>query len=255
MKPKTQLHSQDPGGQRPAIAPSPVPPRPGNPRVWDPRTDSRGQRPASPPPLQRRRFLRQLFAAAGLAGAAGSASLGRAAEQKTREPYTSPLPGTQGKPPQLKPKLRITRLETFLVKPRWLFLKMHTDAGIVGLGEPILEGRAKTCAAAVDEIASYLIGKDPRNVVHHWQAIYRHAFYRGGPILTSALSGVEQALWDIKGKLLGVPVWQLLGGNTRDRIRVYGHFGGDTVEAHIASAKAAITRGFTALKTGPGGAW
>jgi galactonate dehydratase len=213
--------------------------------VWDPRTDSRGQRPASPPPLQRRRFLRQLFAAAGLAGAAGSASLGRAAEQKAGEPYTSPLPGTQGKPPQLKPKLRITRLETFLVKPRWLFLKMHTDAGIVGLGEPILEGRAKTCAAAVDEIASYLIGKDPRNVVHHWQAIYRHAFYRGGPILTSALSGVEQALWDIKGKLLGVPVYELLGGPTRDRVRVYAHVG--TSPETLKQRKA---QGFTAFKTG-----
>src|SRR2546423_15662971 len=86
--------------------------------------------------------------------------------------------------------LRITKLETFLVKPRWLFLKVHTDAGIVGLGEPILEGRALTCAEAVKEIEPYLVGKDPRQVVHHWQAIYRHAFYRGGPILTSALSGI-----------------------------------------------------------------
>ena len=81
-----------------------------------------------------------------------------------------------------------------LVKPRWLFLKIHTNAGITGLGEPILEGRARTCARAVEEIAPYLVGKDPRRVAHHWQAIYRHAFYRGGPILTSALSGIEQAL-------------------------------------------------------------
>src|SRR6516165_10585876 len=88
--------------------------------------------------------------------------------------------------------LRITKLETILVKPRWLFLKVHTNAGIVGLGEPIVEGRALTVAAAVQEIEPYLVGKDPRRVVHHWQAIYRHAFYRGGPILTSALSGIDR---------------------------------------------------------------
>ena len=82
--------------------------------------------------------------------------------------------------------LRITKLETLFVKPRWLFLKIHTNAGIVGLGEPIVEGRAETVAAAVHEIEPYLKGKDPRQVVHHWQAIYRHAFYRGGPVLTSA---------------------------------------------------------------------
>src|SRR5436853_3850718 len=121
-----------------------------------------------------------------------------------------------------KDNLKVTKLETFLVKPRWLFLKVHTNAGIVGLGEPILEGRALTCAEAVKEIEPYLIGKDPRHVIHHWQAIYRHAFYRGGPILTSALSGIDQALWDIKGKLLGVPVYELFGGPTRDRVRVYG---------------------------------
>src|SRR5215468_1904399 len=148
-------------------------------------------------------------------------------------------------PARARGALKITKLETFLVQPRWLFLKMHTDAGIVGWGEPILEGRAKTCATAVEEIAPYLIGKDPRAVVHHWQAIYRHAFYRGGPILTSALSGIEQALWDIKGKALGVPVYELLGGPTRSRIRVYAHAGSpETIKAQLA-------RGFTAFKTGP----
>jgi galactonate dehydratase len=141
--------------------------------------------------------------------------------------------------------MRITKLETFLVKPRWLFLKVHTDAGIVGLGEPILEGRALTCAAAVKEIEPYLLGKDPRQVVHHWQAIYRHAFYRGGPILTSALSGIDQALWDIKGKALGVPVYELLGGPTRTRVRVYAH--ARTREAFIQG----LADGFTAFKTRP----
>jgi galactonate dehydratase len=144
-----------------------------------------------------------------------------------------------------KDPLKITRLETFLVKPRWLFLKVHTNAGIVGLGEPILEGRARTCAEAVKEIEPYLIGKDPRQVVHHWQAIYRHAFYRGGPILTSALSGIDIALWDIKGKALGVPVYELLGGPTRQRVRVYAHAG------TLARIKDLIARGFTAFKMQP----
>src|SRR5437762_6188423 len=141
--------------------------------------------------------------------------------------------------------MKITNLEMFLVKPRWLFLKVHTDAGIVGLGEPITEGRALTCKTAVEEIAPYLIGKDPRRVVHHWQAIYRHAFYRGGPILTSALSGIDQALWDIKGKARGVPVYALLGGPTRSRVRVYAH------AATPEKTKECIAHGFTAFKTGP----
>src|SRR5204863_1595169 len=144
-----------------------------------------------------------------------------------------------------KDPLKITKLETLLIKPRWLFLKVHTNAGIVGLGEPILEGRALTCAEAVKEIEPYLVGKDPRQVVHHWQAIYRHAFYRGGEILTSALSGIDQALWDIKGKALGVPVYELLGGPTRQRVRVYAH--ARTPE----TVKEQLARGFTAFKTNP----
>jgi galactonate dehydratase len=158
-----------------------------------------------------------------------------------------PSPGQgegQGKEENEVDKFRITKLETFKVKPRWLFLKIHTDLGIVGLGEPVVEGRADTVATAVREIEPYLVGKDPRHVIHHWQAIYRHAFYRGGPVLTSALSGVEQALWDIKGKALGVPVYELLGGPTRQRVRVYAH--ARSVEA-ISKAREA---GFTAFKTG-----
>lgn len=194
--------------------------------------------------LRRRRFLRQVLGGAGLAAGLATATT-RAATRAVTEPYASPQAPAQGSPPRFPVKLRITKLETFLIKPRWLFLKIHTDEGIVGLGEPILEGRARTCAEAVAEIAPYLIGKDPRNVIHHWQAIYRHAFYRGGPILTSALSGIEQALWDIKGKHLGVPVYELLGGPTRDRIRVYAHVGNnpETLRARRAA-------GFTAFKTG-----
>jgi galactonate dehydratase len=126
-------------------------------------------------------------------------------------------------PVSQKDKLAITKVETIRVKPRWLFLKIHTNAGIVGLGEPILESRPVTCEGAIKEMTPYLIGKDPRPVAHHWQALYRHTFYRGGPILTSAISGIDQALWDIKGKALGVPVYELLGGPTRNRVRVYAH--------------------------------
>src|SRR5262245_30837420 len=160
---------------------------------------------------------------------------------------TAVAAAAQPKDPPVNPKggLKITKLETFLVQPRWLFLKVHTDAGIVGLGEPIVEGRAETVATAVKEIEPYLVGKDPRQVAHHWQAIYRHAFYRGGPILTSALSGIDQALWDIKGKALGVPVYELLGGPTRNRVRVYAHANSPQ------RIKDGIAKGFTAFKTGP----
>jgi galactonate dehydratase len=192
--------------------------------------------------LGRRHFLKQSLTGLAVATAAMPAT-GLA---------QAPYPGgqargrqSQARRPRFQEKLRITKLETFLVKPRWLFLKVHTDAGIVGLGEPITEGRAKTCAEAVAEIAPYLVGQDPRHVVHHWQAIYRHAFYRGGPILTSALSGIEQALWDIKGKALGVPVYELLGGPTRDRIRVYAHVGNNP-----ETLRRRRDEGFTAFKTG-----
>jgi galactonate dehydratase len=131
-----------------------------------------------------------------------------------------------------------------LVKPRWLFLKVHTDAGIVGWGEPIVEGRADTCVTAIAELAEYLVGQDPRHVAHHWQAMYRHAFYRGGPVLTSAISGVDMALWDIKGKALGVPVYELLGGPTRSRVRVYAH-----VRNRPETLKQRKAEGFTAFKT------
>ena len=146
--------------------------------------------------------------------------------------------------------MKITKLECIFVEPRWNFLKMYTDEGIIGYGEPIVEGRARTVAMAVKELESYLIGQDPRKIEHHWQTIYRGSFYRGGAVLTSALSGVEQAMWDILGKSLGVPVYTLLGGAVRDRIRVYGHIGGETTEDLIKSAKEKIALGFTALKTG-----
>lgn len=146
--------------------------------------------------------------------------------------------------------MKITQLEMFHVRPRWLFLKMHTDEGLVGWGEPIVEGRARTVEMAVRELESYLIGKDPRRIEHHYQAMRRHAFYRGGPVLDSAISGVEQAMWDIFGKSVGLPIYQLLGGPTRERIRVYAHCGGQTPEEAADRAKQRVREGFTALKTG-----
>ena len=107
--------------------------------------------------------------------------------------------------------MKITKLELFHVKPRWMFLKMHTDEGIPGYGEPIVEGRARTVETAIRELEPVLIGADPFKIQHLRQTMYRGTFYRGGPILCSAISGIEQALWDIKGKYLGVPVYELLG--------------------------------------------
>jgi len=150
---------------------------------------------------------------------------------------------------EIKHHMKITKLETIFVKPRWMFLKMHTDEGLVGLGEPTVEGRARTVAAAVHEFEEYLIGQDPRRIEHHWQVMYRSTFYRGGPILVSAISGIEQAMWDILGKSLGVPVYQLLGGACRDRIRIYSQCHGETAEAVAARAKELVAEGFTALKT------
>ena len=144
--------------------------------------------------------------------------------------------------------MKITRLTTFLVPPRWLFLRIDTDAGIVGWGEPIVEGRAHTVAAAVDELSDYLIGKDPRHIEDLWNVMYRGGFYRGGPVLMSAIAGIDQALWDIKGKDLNQPIYQLLGGPVRDKIRVYSWIGGDRPADTARAAKEAVARGFTAVK-------
>ncbi|HTC28690.1 galactonate dehydratase [Dyella sp.] len=144
--------------------------------------------------------------------------------------------------------MKITRLTTFLVPPRWLFVRIDTDEGISGWGEPVVEGRAHTVAAAVEELADYLVGKDPRHVEDHWSVLYRGGFYRGGPVLMSAIAGIDQALWDIKGKHLGVPVHTLLGGPVRERIRVYSWIGGDRPADTAKAAKDAVARGFTAVK-------
>ena len=144
--------------------------------------------------------------------------------------------------------MKITRLNTFLVPPRWLFLRVDTDEGVSGWGEPVVEGRAQTVATAVEELSDYLVGQDPRRIEDIWSLMYRGGFYRGGPVLMSAIAGIDQALWDIKGKDLGQPVHVLLGGPVRERIRAYSWIGGDRPADTAAAARAAIERGFTALK-------
>ncbi len=144
--------------------------------------------------------------------------------------------------------MKITALETFVVPPRWLFLKISTDDGVCGWGEPVVEGRAHTVAAAVDELADYLVGRDPRLIEDHWNVLYRGGFYRGGAIHMSALAGIDQALWDIKGRALGVPVHELLGGPCRERIRVYSWIGGDRPADTARMAADAQARGFSAVK-------
>ncbi len=144
--------------------------------------------------------------------------------------------------------MKISRLTTFTVPPRWLFLKIETDEGVTGWGEPVVEGRAATVAAAVEELSDYLIGQDPRRIEDHWQVMHRAGFYRGGPILMSAIAGIDQALWDIKGKWHGVSVAELMGGTVRDRIRVYQWIGGDRPAQIADAATAAVASGFTAVK-------
>ncbi|MGA6098482.1 galactonate dehydratase [Stutzerimonas marianensis] len=144
--------------------------------------------------------------------------------------------------------MKITRLTTLVVPPRWLFLKIETDEGITGWGEPVVEGRAHSVAAVVEELADYLVGRDPRNVEDLWTVMYRGGFYRGGPLHMSAIAGIDQALWDIKGKALGVSVSELLGGRVRERIRVYSWIGGDRPADTANAARAAVARGFSAVK-------
>ncbi|RBW69294.1 galactonate dehydratase [Bacillus taeanensis] len=144
--------------------------------------------------------------------------------------------------------MKITKFETFIVPPRWLFLKIETDEGIVGWGEPVVEGKAATVQAAVEELSDYLIGRDPLRIEDHWQMMYRSGFYRGGPILMSAIAGIDQALWDIKGKYYNAPVYELLGGACRESVRVYSWIGGDRPSDVGQAAKEKAEDGFTAVK-------
>ncbi|MBL8292752.1 MAG: galactonate dehydratase [Bryobacterales bacterium] len=156
-------------------------------------------------PIDRRSWLRNFLAPAALVGLDAMFTT-----ERTSAAAVGP-----------NDSIKVTKIETFVLKNSWVFVKISTDAGVTGWGE-MLKDDAKACAAGALEVGNYLIGQDPSRVVHHWQAIHRGAFYRGGPIKTAISSGIDQALWDIKGKVYGVPVYKLLGGPTRDRVRVYG---------------------------------
>ncbi len=144
--------------------------------------------------------------------------------------------------------MKIVELKTFLVPPRWLFLKVETDAGVSGWGEPVLEGHAETLAAKIDELRDFLIGRDPLRIEDTWQMLYRNGCYRGGPVLMSAIAGVDMALWDIKGQHHDAPVHELLGGPVRDRVRSYCWIGGDRPSDLVADAIALRDKGFNAAK-------
>ena len=144
--------------------------------------------------------------------------------------------------------MKITKLTLYPVQPRWMFLKIDTDEGISGWGEPVIEGKAATVAACVREMEEYLIGKDPCKIEDLWQVLYRGAFYRGGAIISSAISGIEQALWDIKGKYYNLPIHEFLGGACRENIPVYCWVGGDRPRDVGKAALAQKELGFTAVK-------
>ncbi|MEL7624204.1 MAG: galactonate dehydratase [Clostridiales bacterium] len=144
--------------------------------------------------------------------------------------------------------MKITKMTLYTVPPRWLFLEMETDEGITGWGEPVVEGRASVVKTAVEDFSQYLLGKDPLLIEDHWQAMYRGGFYRGGPEIMSAIAGIDQALWDIKGKYYNAPVYELLGGKCRDKLKIYSWVGGDRPSDVVAGAKALFDSGCTAIK-------
>ena len=146
--------------------------------------------------------------------------------------------------------MKISALELFTVPPRWLFLKVSTDEGYEGWGEPIVEGQAGTVRGAVEDMADFLLGRDPRQIEDIWQTLFRARFYRGGPVMMSAIAGVNQALWDIKGKYHGVPIYELLGGKVRDRVQIYAGIGGEGPEDVAAQAQQRRDEGLRAVKMG-----
>ena len=144
--------------------------------------------------------------------------------------------------------MKITQIRLYSVAPRWLFLAIDTDEGITGWGEPVIEGRADSVEAAVKELSSYIIGRDPSRINDIWQTLYRGGFYRGGPILMSAIAGIDQALWDIKGKVMGQPVYELLGGLVRDKMKTYSWVGGDDPSEEVEQMQRLMESGWDTFK-------
>lgn len=149
--------------------------------------------------------------------------------------------------------MKITRIETFMVPPRWLLVRIETDDGIVGWGEPGLEGFAEVSRTAVEHMSEYLLGQDPLQIERHWQVMSKTGMYRGGPVFASAVAGIDQALWDIAGKQAGMPVYQMIGGPARDRVRMYGWVGGDEPEELADAISLQLEAGFTAVKMNASG--
>ena len=144
--------------------------------------------------------------------------------------------------------MKIGRIETFYVPPRWLFVRVETEDGAVGWGEASLEGWAEAVDGAFEALRDRFIGHDARRIEDIWQVAYRGGFYRGGPVLMSALAGLEQALWDLKGRAFGMPAWEMLGGQVREKIRAYAWIGGDRPDDVAAAARARREQGFSAIK-------
>ena len=155
--------------------------------------------------------------------------------------------------------MKVTQIKTFIChayRTNWVFVKVITDSGLYGVGEATLEYREPTVVQAIKELERYLVGKDPHNIEAFWHDTYRDAYWRGGVVLMSALAGVEMALWDIKGKDLGVPVYQLLGGKVRDSVKCYANAwfaGAKKPEEFAQKAKIAVKNGFSGLKWDPFG--
>ena len=144
--------------------------------------------------------------------------------------------------------MKITAVNTYFVRPRWGFVEITTDEGLTGWGEAVLEGHAAAVLACVQEYRDYLIGTDPARIEDIWSTIYRAGFYRGGGVMMSALSGIDQALWDIKGKAFNAPCYELMGGRCRDRMKVYSWIGGDRPGDTGRAAKEKMDAGFSAVK-------
>jgi len=150
--------------------------------------------------------------------------------------------------------VKITSVEPLIVdveSRNWLFVTVDTDEGLRGVGEGSLPGHPRAVAAAVEEYRDYVVGEDPARIQHLWQLMYRQPFFRSGAVTLSAMSAIEQALWDIKGKVAGLPVYELLGGRCHDRIKLYANGpSGSTLEEYAESGRALVAEGYTAMKTG-----
>ncbi|MBF6594607.1 MAG: galactonate dehydratase [Thermaceae bacterium] len=144
--------------------------------------------------------------------------------------------------------MKIVSIETFLLPPRWLWVRVESDEGGVGWGEGSLEGHAEAVAGVFESFRDRFIGYDPFRIEDIWQVAYRSGFYRGGPVLMSALSGLEQALWDLKGKTLNLPIWEMLGGRVRDKVQAYAWIGGDRPSEVAQAARDRKAQGFAAVK-------